>query len=460
MRLVLIPLLAAVIQVQPASAEVSDEVLRRKVADLHHDWVPGNCGDSMTFLREHSDEKKVQSALLDTFYKTEDPQTKEECMVLLCHAPGFQPDEKFMQAVLKRMHHYGKPNVLRGGEAAGDAGALLIATQIQKYPDLVASEIRENFSIDDLWVQYAVIRALAKGGLLKSNENRFSESYLNTLAKHLQNDNIPGNAKTATCAFVFLGKIGEPALRNVPRSSDLQGRQLALALLSYSSAKITLPQLDHKLERFDYFDWSSSDFDLTKFSNVYVDSGPPRGDAGETSDEPSEQSPAPFPRGPLPEIRAELMISYSYNAKTALAGLRNKKPEARVTISGNEREKLGTSHALQDGGETVQLLEGSSKFAPVRFSVRLERKAGQEAKLKVSVEDSVTGKAFEDFPRVVEENVLQHMERGANHWMVVYLSTEQAQKIVPRARAWVIHDEGEARDGLQVSEYACFLIHR
>jgi hypothetical protein len=447
MRLILLPLLAAVIQVQTASAEISDDTLRRKIADLHDDGIPDNCGDAVTFFSAHSREKKVQSALLNEFNKTTDPQTKEECMVLLCHAPGFQPDEQFMRAVLKRLHEYGKPSMMSpGDEPAGNAGAGFLVTQIRHFPDLILSEIHDDFAVEDLWVQYVVIRALDKAGLLKSYEKRFSESFLKRLAGHLQSDDISRNATTAANAFISLGKIGVSALRNVPTASDLQGRQLALAILSHLSGKISSARLYE----------TAGDLGVTLTD---LDSGShysSRSEYSDTSEAPDSESETPSPSPSvhstaLPGFRVQLMITYAYKGKNPPASpwLRGDSSQENI-IGASERENLGASHAVKDGDETSQLLEASSKLAPVRFSVRLERKAGRsDPILTVTAEDSATGKALGDYPKTEDLEVLELLAKEAGHHFEIVFLPSQQKKVREVLRAAVVRDEGEMREGLR-----------
>jgi hypothetical protein len=285
MRAFTLGLLFLAILVSPVSGEVSDRVLRKRIKDLHNDEIQDNCKSAMAFLRKHVEEPAVKKALLDEFYSTNDAQAKEECMVLLCHSQTFQPDEQFMRAVLKRMHHYGKPSELSSGEGesssepAGNAGALLIARQANKFTDLILAEIRDDFVAKDngLWFQYTLIRALAKGHVLDPHADRFSRNYLKRLAENLQDDKIDLNARVAMCAFVFLSKIGVSTLSEVPQSSNLQGRHLALVILSYVSGQTNLRTFGSQLNQLGYFDMEREDlddFDPEQNSNDAVCEGP------------------------------------------------------------------------------------------------------------------------------------------------------------------------------------------
>ena len=266
--------------------------LRRKIRDLHDDSVEDNCRKAMEFLTKHASEPKVQAALLEEYYKTTDPQAKEECMVLLSRARGFQPDEKFIREVLTRMHHYGKPEALSSGEPAGNTGALLVAANATRFKELIASELADGFQAKDntLWMQYAIIRALAKAHILDDYADRFSPAYLKRLAENLQDDTTSLNARVAASAFIFLGKHGASALRDVPQSANLQGRQLALLLLSYVTGSIDLPALGVRLNQLQYFDIEQQDledFNPAKRSNEDVSEGPPP-----PFDLPSDDKPA------------------------------------------------------------------------------------------------------------------------------------------------------------------------
>ena len=233
------------------SFELSKAVIEENIHALRHDRIPGNCGAAMDFLSKHSSEKRVQASLLAEYYRTPDAQSKEECMVLLCDAKDFVPDETFMREVIKRMHHYGKPAVLRSGKAAGDAGAELLKRNINRFADLAIKEVTENFGPKDnsLWVQSKVIQALAKAGFPNNSAKLFTSAYLERLVVNLQDDEIFGNAKEATAALFALGKIAVPALREAPRRSTLQGRQLALIVLSYANGKMTRKVAEDKAER-------------------------------------------------------------------------------------------------------------------------------------------------------------------------------------------------------------------
>jgi hypothetical protein len=258
-------------------AGVGPEKLKRKIIDLRSDRKAENCGAAMDFLSHNVEDQKVQTALLEELYSTKDWQAKESCLVLLCKAKTFQPDEKFMRLLLARVRDWGRPEFFCC-EPAGDAGAIFLVGQTPRFADLIASEIREGFSPKDnsLWYQYVIIRALAKTRLIDKYADRFPAGYLKSLAENLQNDEITCNAMVATGAFLFLGKVGIPFLKDVPRASDLQGRELASSILSCLSAKTPFSELAEREESAcgALAEGDLGDFDLDKPVNEQVLVGP------------------------------------------------------------------------------------------------------------------------------------------------------------------------------------------
>ena len=215
------------------TAGIGPEKLKKQIVALRSDREEGNCGDAMELLTKNIEEEHVQAALLAELYSTKEWQARESCLVLLCRSKSFQPDEKFIRTLLARIHAWGRPEHFCC-EPGGDVAALYLVSQVANYPDLIAGEIREGFSAKDnsLWVQYVIIRALAKTRLIDRYADRFSPPYLKTLASNLQDDSITCNAMVATGAFLFLGKIGMPILKDIPRASDLQGREYASSILT------------------------------------------------------------------------------------------------------------------------------------------------------------------------------------------------------------------------------------
>jgi hypothetical protein len=225
-------------------AGVGPEKLKREILALRSDREDGNCREAMGFLTKNIEEEHVRAALLAELYGTKDWQARESCLVLLCRSKSFQPDEKFMRMVLARIHAWGRPEHFCC-EPGGDVAAVYLVNQVAKYPDLIAGEIRESFSAKDnsLWVQYVIIRALAKARLIDRYADRFSPAYLKSLASNLQDDSITCSAMVATGAFLFLGKIGMPVLKDVPHASDLQGREYASSILTCLSGDKSFSRL-------------------------------------------------------------------------------------------------------------------------------------------------------------------------------------------------------------------------
>lgn len=245
MKTVLILVATLIAAFGQVHAGIGDEALRRKIGNLRNDRKEGNCGDAQDLLVKNVENPRVQAALLNELYSTKDLQSKESCLVLLCRAKSFQPDEKFIRTLLARIRVWGSPYDPPCCEPAGDVGAIFLVGHAAKYGDLIAAEIREGFSPKDnsLWYQYIIIRTLAKAGIIAQHANRFTPGYLHALAKNLQNDDVLQNAKVATAAFLLLGKIGLPVLQEVPRASDLQGRELASAIVAYLSGTGPLSKL-------------------------------------------------------------------------------------------------------------------------------------------------------------------------------------------------------------------------
>jgi hypothetical protein len=240
MKFTLIGLLGILMTLCAVKAGIGDDALRRRLRDLRDDRKERNCGDAMDVLEKDIEDPKVRDAVLSELYATKDLQVKEACLVLLCRSRSFEPDEQFMRTLLSRMQYWGPP-----GETcctpAGTEGALFLVAQVPKYADLIASELKDGFSVRDnsLWYQYVLIRALAKGRVIDHYADRFTPEYLNTLAQNLQDDKVMGNAAVAASAFLLLGKIGLPVLHTVPRASDLQGREFARKLLAYSAGELS-----------------------------------------------------------------------------------------------------------------------------------------------------------------------------------------------------------------------------
>lgn len=286
MRITYLAILALLLSGDLArAAGVGAEKLNREIVNLRSDNKAANCQAAMDFLTQNIEEPNVQAALLAELYSSKDWQAKESCLVLLCRSKSFQPDEKFMRVLLTRIHAWGRPKVFCC-EPGGDAAALFLVSQVAKYPDLIAGEIRERFSPKDnsLWVQYVIIRALAKAKVIDRYADRFNTAYLKNLALNLQEDEITCNAMVATGAFLFLGKIGIPALKDVPHASDLQGREYASSILTCLSGTKSFSELAQAegTSCGALADGDLEDFDLDKTSNNEVLVGPNPDDPAQT----------------------------------------------------------------------------------------------------------------------------------------------------------------------------------
>jgi hypothetical protein len=254
------------------ASDVSEATLRRKLKDLRNDDIARNCAEASDFLAEHAGDRKVQEALLREFSVT-DAQGREAILNLLYAAPGFQPDEHFIKIVLDRMRHYGMPDDRLSLNPAGNGGADFLIGQAKRLGDSIAAAIDTHFSGRDnsLWFQYAIARALAKGGVIEHYADRYTDEFFKNLAKNLKSDDVERNAELATMTFIFLGKIGAPTLQSTANTSDRQSRQIARLLLSYFSHEITIYQLCKRLGQsefigFDCYEDRSDldDCDLTK----------------------------------------------------------------------------------------------------------------------------------------------------------------------------------------------------
>jgi hypothetical protein len=228
-------------------AGISDSQLHQKLMELRSDQVKWNCSKAMDALAGHVDEIKVQKALLARL-STNDIQEQEAIVLLLFKAKNFKPDSAFVSLVLKRLHHWGRPERMVDGPA-GDEGADFLIAHANEFGDLIAAEISDSFTIKDysLWVQYAVTRALTKGGVLDRYASKYSPAFLRNLGDQLKSDDVPNNAELAVMTFLFLGKVGVPALEEVAKGSDPQGAQIAKLLLDYIGGKLAMRDLRQKL---------------------------------------------------------------------------------------------------------------------------------------------------------------------------------------------------------------------
>jgi hypothetical protein len=246
---------------ESVNAELSDSVLRPKLIALRSDHVNWNCSEAMEFLAKHTDEAKVQKALLARL-STKDAQEQEAILLLLFNAKGFKPDNAFMNIVLKRLHHWGRPERMVDGPA-GNAGADFLIAHASDFGDLIAAEISDSFTIKDysLWVQYAVTRALAKGKVIDRYAAKFSPTFLRNLGDQLKSDDVPNNAELATMTFLFLGKIGVPTLEELAKGSDTQAAQIAKLLLKHFAGKLTMRELNEKLGSSELIGFDENDLD-------------------------------------------------------------------------------------------------------------------------------------------------------------------------------------------------------
>jgi hypothetical protein len=243
------------------NGEISDTVLRQKLMALRSDKVNWNCSEAMEFLAKHTDEAKVQKALLSRV-STKDAQEQEATLLLLFNAKGFKPDNAFMNIVLKRLRHWGRPERMVDGPA-GNAGADFLIAHASEFGDLIAAEISDSFTIKDysLWVQYAVTRALAKGHVIDRYAAKFSPTFLRNLGDQLKSDDVPNNGELATMTFLFLGKIGVPTLEELAKGSDTQAAQIAKLLLKHFAAKLTMRELNEKLGSSEFIGFDENDLD-------------------------------------------------------------------------------------------------------------------------------------------------------------------------------------------------------
>jgi hypothetical protein len=256
-----------------SQSAVDPVVVAQNLRDLRNDNIRGNCGAVVDFFEQHLRDRAIRDALQQELYLT-DAQGREAIFNLLITAKGFQPDERFIQALLTRMHSYGCPGL--GGHRltdnihfAGNLGADYIIKHASRFGDLIAAQITPHFSGRDnsLWMQYAIARALAKGKILDRYANRYDSEFFDKLAINLKNDHIPGNAKLATMTFIFLGRLGEPTLQRTALSRDSQARRIATLLLENLSSQIDIATLISQLSSNDFigFDvYDSEDLDLRK----------------------------------------------------------------------------------------------------------------------------------------------------------------------------------------------------
>jgi hypothetical protein len=265
-RLVLsaLSLVSVFVAFRGADAAITDTELSKRMLELKDDNVKWNCSKAMEILTPHCGEVKVQKALLARL-SSDDPQEREAVLLLLMGGKGFKPDKTFMGILLKRMHHWGRPLRMVDGPA-GDAGADFLIAHATEFGDQIAAEISDTFTIKDysLWVQYAVARGLAKGGVLDKYASKYTRTFFRNLSIQLKSDDIPNNAELATMTFLFLGKLGVPTLQDVAKHSDDQGRQIAKLLLDYFGGKLSIRKLNEKLGSAGFigFDANEGEYDL------------------------------------------------------------------------------------------------------------------------------------------------------------------------------------------------------
>jgi len=228
-------------------ADSFDVILRKNMADLRSDKIKWNCSEAMDFLGQHVNRRDVQAAISSRL-TTKDVQEKEAVLLLLMQAENFKPDENFIRMLLQRMKHWGRPKRMDDGPA-GDAAANYLIGHAHKFGDLLASEITPQLKIDDnsLWFQYAIARALAKGGVIKRYALKYDAAFMTKLVKHLNDDEVPNNAQLAIMTFLFLGEIGVPTLQAATKSPDEQARVLSVMLLKYLSKHMTIRELGEQL---------------------------------------------------------------------------------------------------------------------------------------------------------------------------------------------------------------------
>jgi YARHG domain len=263
----------------------SDAGLRRKLRDLRDDHTGHNCTEACAFFGDRASDPSIQEALLREFQVT-DAQGRECIFHILYEAANFHPDSQFIQAVLKRMQHYGSPDDrLAFPTGAGSDGADFLIKHVKEFGDLVAGAINSNFTGRDnsLWFQYAVARALAKGRIIDQYASRYDENFLSTLADNLKNDRISSNAELAAATFLFLGDIGVRKLQSVANGSDRQARKIAALILSYFSDQLTMDELCERLGQSEFIG-----FDCVEGQDNLEDCDPKK-DVLRIMDKPPEQ---------------------------------------------------------------------------------------------------------------------------------------------------------------------------
>jgi hypothetical protein len=218
----------------------------------------------MNLLERHREE--IKDRLLAEFYKT-DSQGREAIFQLLFETKSFIPDERFMKAVLRRMHHYGSPDWNFPRDPSGDAGAEYIVKQALRFGALFVQELR----FDDPFTQCAITCALRKNHLLEQYRPFFTEDILRRLSIHLKNDRHPGNAQQAGLIFFLIGETGLPVLRNVASQREEQSRGVARALISYFEKKINRRELAAELNELIALDEQN----LRNAEFMSTDAGPP-----------------------------------------------------------------------------------------------------------------------------------------------------------------------------------------
>jgi hypothetical protein len=243
---------------------LTQSALNGALRDLRNDRTLYNCRDAMDLLMEHREE--IASRLVTEFYQT-DSQGREAIFQILFETKSFVPDEKFIRAVLRRMHHYGSPDWNFPTHGSGDAAAEYIVKQTLKFGAMFVDELH----FDDPFTQCAITCALNKNHVLEQYKPFFTDAILGRLAAHLRDDEHPGNAQQAGLIFFLLGDRGLPVLRKVAAGREEQSRGVAQAFIAYFEKRVGRRDLATQL---DY--WISlGEQDLKAAVFMSADAGPP-----------------------------------------------------------------------------------------------------------------------------------------------------------------------------------------
>ena len=234
-----------------SAPSLNPATVKRFLGDIKSDRIPKNALEATQYLDRHSG--RLRDTLLEEFYKT-DEQGREILFNILLDEPSFKPDQKFRAAMLRRLHHWGRPEV----EVMVDAAGSLIAEYIMKNIGLFLSELGGEIGTDDPFAQAAITGALAKNRKLGAFAKFYTHEVLTKLSQHLRHNNFDGDAQQAAFTLFLLGEDARGVLSETSRSKDRQARHVARTLLLYLNRKISVETVAERLDDGDGGIWLNS----------------------------------------------------------------------------------------------------------------------------------------------------------------------------------------------------------